>query len=260
MKSILVTGAAGLVGNVLRAQLRGQYRLVLLDREPVSDVGEGERAVQCDIRDTPAVISAMDGVDAVVHLAGQPTEADWETIRDANIEGCYQVVEAARRVGVRRFVFASTNHVIGYYPRSQTIDETCMPRPDTRYGVSKAFGEALLRYYADKFGLTAVCLRIGTVRSPDAPAEYRHLSTWLSHGDLGRLVHCAIEADVHYEIVYGVSRNTRRWWEDASAARIGYAPVDDAETWAGEFPDDDLRDDPVASRFQGGVFCSWDRD
>lgn len=259
MKTVLITGAAGLVGGVVRRHLQGRYRLALLDRAPVADLRDDERAFQCDIRDRGAVESAMAGVDAVVHLAGQPTESDWDTVRDANIEGCYQVVDAARAARVHRIVFASTNHVIGFHPRSETIDDACTPRPDTRYGVSKAFGEALLRYYADKFGLTAVCLRIGTCRTPDEPGEARHLSTWISHRDLGQLVERSIEADVHFEIAYGVSANARRWWRDHARERLGYVPVDNAEDYAGRFPDGVGRSgNEIAERFQGGPFCTWE--
>lgn len=261
MKRILITGAAGLVGGVLREHLRSDYRLVLLDRVDIADLAAGETGVKGDIRDPAVLAMAMAGVDAVVHLAGEPTEKSWDAIRDANIDGCYQVVEAARQAGVRRFVFASSNHAIGYYPRSEAIDDKCMPRPDTRYGVSKVFGETLLRFYADKFGLTSVCLRIGTLLRPDAPGELRHLSTWISHRDLAQLVRCAIEADVQYEIAYGMSANTRRWWRDDSAGRLGYRPQDDAETFAARFGERDAAaDDPVALAHQGGVYCSWERD
>lgn len=257
-RRILLTGAAGLVGGVLRAHLRPHYHLVMLDRAMIEPVLPGEEFIHCDIRNAPVLAAAMTGVDAVVHLAGAPTETDWDTIRDANIEGCYRVVEAARVAGVRRFVFASSNHAIGQYPRDEPVDHTSMPRPDTRYGVSKAFGESLLSYYADKFGLTAVCLRIGTLRTPDAPGDVRHLSTWISHRDMGQLVRCAIEADIHFEIAYGVSNNTRRWWRDESAARLGYRPEDDAERFAATLAGQQA-EDPIAARFQGGVFCAWER-
>ena len=258
MRRVLITGAAGLVGGVLREQLRGRYGLVLLDRAPLADSQPDDTVLTGDMHDAPLLARAVDGVDAVVHLAGEPTEASWEAIRDANIEGCYRVVEAARVAGVRRFVFASTNHVVGHYPRQQPLDDTCMPRPDTRYGVSKAFGEALLRYTADKFGMSAVCLRIGTVRRPDAPGDRRHLSTWISHRDLGRLVACAIEAPVDYAVVYGISGNRRAWWRDRAAELLGYHPLDDAETFAPGLPPEPPGD-PVAEASQGGVYCSWER-
>jgi len=256
MKRVLITGAAGMVGTVTRRELEGRYDLALLDRTPILDAPAGTDVYTGTIQDAALVARAVEGVDTIVHLAGQPTEADWDTVRDANIDGCYVVVEAARRAGVRRIVFASTNHVIGFYRRSEGLDGTELPRPDTRYGVSKAFGEFLLRYYADKFDLSAVCVRIGTLRVPDEPGDVRHLSTWLSHRDWGQLVRRAIEADVKFEIVYGVSNNSRRWWHDHSAATIGYRPMDDAETFASRLP---ARDDvtAIAEAHQGGVFCTW---
>jgi len=261
MKTVMITGAAGLVGAALREHLRAHYRLVLLDRVAITPLTDGETAVQCDIRDATALLAAMQDVDAVVHLAGEPTETGWDAIREANIEGCYQTVEAARQAGVRRFVFASSNHAIGYHPRTETLDPDCTTRPDTRYGLSKVFGEALLSLYADKFGLTSVCLRIGTLLTPDAPRELRHLSTWVSHRDLAQLVRCSIEADIQYEIAWGVSANTRTWWRDRSAERLGYHPQDNAEVFAAQFGEiDAAADNPVALAHQGGVFCAWERD
>lgn len=259
MKTVMITGAAGLLGNVLRERLRGRYRLVLVDREPMKPAVEGETVVQCNIADGARMEQAMQGVEAVVHLAGVPTEGPWEAIRDANIEGCYQTADAARRAGVRRIVFASSNHAIGFYPRSQTLNGTEPVRPDTRYGVSKAFGEALFSYYADKFGVTAVCLRIGTARSPDEPAELRHLSTWLSWRDFTELVVCSIEAPVHFEIVFGASNNDRRWWADEAARRIGFVPKDNAEDWASRLSATANDLDPIARERQGGIFCAWER-
>jgi uronate dehydrogenase len=259
MRKVMITGAAGLVGSVLREHLRRRYRLVLLDRAHLDATDSGETVVRCDICDGDTVATSMQGVDAVVHLAGEPTEAPWEAIREANIEGCFQVVDAAHRVGVRRFVFASSNHAVGFYPRSEQVDERAMPRPDTRYGVSKVFGEALLRMYVDKHGLTAVCLRIGTLRQPDAPSESRHLSTWISHRDLAQLVICAIEADVDYEVVYGVSNNTHRWWTDRGAERLGFRPMDDAQTYVSVVPPEPPDADPLAATLHGGSYCTWDR-
>jgi uronate dehydrogenase len=160
-QTVMITGAAGLIGSMLRARWRGTRSLVLVDRAEMAAAGPGEIVVRCDVADAATMRSAMAGVDAVVHLGGVPTEADWDVIRDANIEGCYQTFEAARLAGVRRMVFASSNHAIGFHERGTRLDGSEPVRPDTRYGVSKVFGEALARYYADKFGLSAVCLRIG---------------------------------------------------------------------------------------------------
>lgn len=254
----MITGAAGLLGQVLRERLRSRYALVLLDQAPMAAAREGEAVFQCSITDAAALGRAMQGVDSVVHLAGVSTEAPWDAIRDANIEGCYQTFEAARQAGVRRMVFASSNHAIGFYPRTRTLDGSEPVRPDTRYGVSKAFGEALASFYADKFGLSTVCLRIGTARSPDEPGDLRHLSTWLSHRDLAELVICSIEASVHYQVVFGASANARNWWRDDGARAIGFTPQDNAEEWAARLTATPSDLDPIARNLQGGMFCAWE--
>jgi len=258
MKKILLTGAAGLIGKMLRECWRGRYSLVLVDRAPMEAAGVAETVVQCALTDALAMQQAMAGVDAVIHLGGIATEAPWEAIRDSNIEGCYQTFEAARLAGVRRIVFASSNHAIGFYPRKRPLHGSEPVRPDTRYGVSKAFGEALASYYADKFGLTAVCLRIGTLRSPDEPGELRHLATWISHRDLVHLIECSIEAHLHFEIVFGASNNCQGWWPDKAAQRIGYQPQDSADAWQSRITAHANDLDPIAAPLQGGIYCSWE--
>ena len=258
MRRIMITGAAGLIGRMLRARWQGRWPMVLVDRVEMDPAGPDETVVRCDLTDALAMRQAMQGVDAVVHLGGVSTEAPWDAIRDANIEGCYQTFEAARIAGVRRMVFASSNHAIGFYPRGTPLDGSEAVRPDTRYGVSKVFGEALARYYADKFGLSAVCLRIGTARQPDEPGERRHLATWISHRDLAQLIERAIEADIHFEIVFGASRNRESWWPDEAARRIGYRPEDSADDWRGRVAEHANDRDPIARDLQGGIFCSWE--
>jgi len=258
MRRIMITGAAGLIGRMLRARWQGRWPMVLVDRVEMDPAGPDETVVRCDLTDALAMRQAMQGVDAVVHLGGVSTEAPWDAIRDANIEGCYQTFEAARIAGVRRMVFASSNHAIGFYPRATPLDGSEAVRPDTRYGVSKVFGEALARYYADKFGLSAVCLRIGTARQPDEPGERRHLATWISHRDLAQLIERAIEADIHFEIVFGASRNREGWWPDEAARRIGYQPEDSADDWRERVAEHANDLDPIARDLQGGIFCSWE--
>ncbi len=179
MARILITGAAGNIGKTLREGLRGRYALLRLsDIAPLGAAERGEEVVRADIEDFAATRQSMKNIDCVVHLGAIPIEGPWEKILPINIAGTYNVFEAARQQGVKRVVFASSNHAIGYYRRSQTIDGTAQPRPDSRYGVSKAFGEALGHMYADKHGMEVACLRIGTFR--DRPVERRHLSTWIS--------------------------------------------------------------------------------
>ena len=217
MKRILITGAAGNIGSALRKGLRGSYPLIrLLDVAPLGTPENGEEPYTADICDAPALETAMAGIDCVVHLAGMPTEAPWEEVLRLNIEGCYNVFEAARRGGVKRIVFASSNHAIGFHRRERFIDTNVVPRPDTRYGVSKVFGEAVGRLYADKYGLSVACLRIGSFLTPDRPTDARQLLTWISHRDMVQLVRRCIDCpDYHFVIVYGVSNNLRSRWDNS---------------------------------------------
>ncbi|MFH1570449.1 MAG: NAD(P)-dependent oxidoreductase [Gemmatimonadota bacterium] len=238
-KRVLITGAAGRIGQVLHAGLRDRYQVRLMYHRTVLPTAPGEEVVVGNIADLAAMEQAAAGIDAIVHLAGDPrVSAPWEDILEANIRGVYAVYEAAHRQGVRRVVFASTNHVTGYYEREGTFTRPDMPaRPDSYYGASKAFGEDLGRYYADAFGLGVVCLRIGSFQPDEAVTGRRSdriLSTWLSHRDCVQLVWRGIEAEgVRFGIYYGISGNTRACWDLANArADLGYAPEDDAERLA----------------------------
>ena len=231
---VLVTGAAGLIGGWLRAGLpeRG-WTVRSMDVGPV-DVRPGEEQVVADVTDLDATVGAARGAAAVVHLAGQASEADWPTIRSVNIEGTYVALEAARRAGVPRVVLASSNHASGFTPRPEQgllTEAAAPPRPDGFYGVSKVTMEALGSLYADRDGLDVVCLRIGTAQ-PE-PTEVRHLSTWLSPGDAVRLVDAALRAPAPgFRVVWGTSANTRGWWDLTAARALGYEPADDAEAYA----------------------------
>jgi uronate dehydrogenase len=257
MQRVLVTGAAGSIGRRLRADLAGIYPLLRLsDRAPLDPPGPGEEVDPADLTDLAACERICAGMEGVVHLGGQPVEADWDTVLQANIVGGYNLFEAARRQGVKRVVFASTNHVIGFYPRATRIDHQVPPRPDSRYGVSKAFGEALGRFYADKYGLGVLCIRIGNFA--DRPSDRRRLSIWISPRDFRQLVRIGLEhPDLHFETVYGASENDRTWWDNANAYRLGYRPQDESETFAPEILADETEPmDLVAEQFQGGPFCS----
>jgi uronate dehydrogenase len=244
---VLLTGAAGTIGTALMARLPALgWDVAGLDR----DGGEGIR--RADVTDPDALDAAFDGIDAVVHLAGQPTEAPWPVIRDANIEGTFQVFEAARRAGVTRIVYASSNHAVGFTPLHGTLPAGVPPRPDTLYGVSKVFGEALARYYVERYGFAVACLRIGTFA--DAPPDRRALSTWLSPGDCARLVDTCLRApDLTYALLWGISNNTRRTWSLDEAIALGYRPQDDAETHAADVPPGEPHE---SDRFVGGGFTS----
>jgi uronate dehydrogenase len=254
MKTILITGAAGDVGTHLRRELAGRYRIRASDLRSLKKAGR-ESFMRADISKMADALRITKGVDAVVHLGGYSVEGPWEGILSANIVGCYNVFEAARRNGVKRILFPTSNHAVGFYRRDQTIDHRVTPRPDSRYGASKVFGEALGSLYADKYGMEVFCMRIGNVNP--APIDKRRLSIWFSPRDLAQLVTIGLEhPDIRFEIVYGISGNTRAWYDNANAFRLGYRPQDDSEAFAAEVLAREKPGDPVAEKFQGGVFCA----
>ena len=233
--TVVVTGAAGRIGRYLRnvdggLPARG-WELVLVDT-----VEPGEAHTAIDIGDDDALDAlthAMTGAAAVVHLAGIPHEDTWDALRRTNIDGTYRVLEAARRAGVRRIVLASSCHAVGYYPTGTVAPADRPVRPDTLYGVSKAALEALGSLYADRHGLEVVSLRIGMCA--DRPLSAFDLGIWLSPGDAVRLVDAALRGPVTGPtVVYGISANTRGWWDLNGARSLGYAPQDDAEHFAGD--------------------------
>lgn len=253
MKTVLVTGAAGDVGTHLRRELAGRYALRVSDLRPVRKFHKSERYLRADVSKMADALRITKGVDAVVHLGGYSVEGPWKEILPANIVGCYNVFEAARINGVKRIVFPSSNHAAGFYRRDELIDHRVPPKPDSRYGVSKVFGEALASLYADKYGMEVLCIRIGNVNP--APIDKRRLSIWLSPRDLAQLVTIGIEhPQIRFEVVYGVSANTRSWYDNSNARRLGYAPQDDSEAFAAGVLAREQPGDPTAERYQGGAF------
>lgn len=257
MKTILMTGAAGGVGTFLRPELRGHYALRLSDVRQITDLSDNETFVPCDLADLEGLAGAAEGVDGIIHLGGNPAEDTWEAIHAANIVGCRNLFEAARLAGVKRVIFASSNHAVGFYRRDQTIGVDVAPRPDSRYGVSKAFGEAIGALYSDKYGLEVMAIRIGNVDR--APIDVRRLAIWVSPRDLAQLVAIGLEhPDIHFDIVYGMSDNARAWWDNANATRLGYSPEDKSEDYAADIlkAGDRDSDDDAAETYQGGAFVS----
>jgi len=261
MQKILITGAAGDVGTRLRKLLKGVYSLRVSDIRKPADLGADDEFVAADLGDYEQTKQITAGIDGIVHLGGYSVEGPWETIHKSNIVGCYNLFEAAYRSGVKRVVFASSNHAVGFYRRDQKIGVDVTVRPDSRYGVSKAFGEAVGALYADKHGLQVTCIRIGNVG--DKPLDKRRLSIWVKPEDLTQLVRIGLEhPDIRFEIFYGASDNEAGWWDNSNARRFGYRP---------QFRSEDFRDeamaaqaklpsDPVGDRFQGGPFCSDEYD
>jgi uronate dehydrogenase len=252
---LLLTGAAGALGKVLRQSLKPLCAtLRLSDIADLGAAGAQEELVQCDLADAGGMEHLLAGVDAVVHMGGISVEGPWPPILAANIIGAHNLYEAARRNGVKRILFATSNHAVGFYRRDQTIDHRVYPKPDSRYGVSKVFGEAVASLYADKYGVESLMMRIGNVNP--RPVDKRRLSIWISPRDIAQLVTIGIEhPDIRFEIVYGVSGNKRSWYDNSNAHRLGYRPQDDSEPLAGEV----LRNekpgaDAMSERYQGGMF------
>jgi uronate dehydrogenase len=255
---LLLTGAAGGLGQALRPRLKANCHILRsADRVAFGLAGEQEELVLADLADAGAVLNMMQGVDAVVHLGGVSTEAAFEPILQGNILGVYNLYEAARKQGVKRIVFASSNHVTGFYKQSETINASHPPRPDSLYGVSKAFGEDLSRFYYDRYGIETACVRIGS--SFPEPKDRRMLATWMSYDDLHRLITACLTTPVlGHSIIFGMSNNAVTWWDNSQANHIGYKPQDSSDVFKdavyARTPAPDLTS-PVA-QFQGGGFVT----
>ncbi len=226
---VLITGAAGAIGTALRAGLRSSWHhLRLTDIHPVQNVSDNEEAIVADIADRPALDAMMQDVRAVVHLAGVIGNFDLETLFRVNARGLFDVFEAARIAGVKRIVFASSNHAFGCYPITERVSPAMPPRPDSLYGVFKVLGETMLRNYYDRHGISSVSLRIGTYRP--LPVDQRSLATWLSPADVAQLVDLSLRhPDPGCMVVNGYSNNTRLKTHDPNWAVLGYQPRDNAE-------------------------------
>jgi uronate dehydrogenase len=257
-RRIVFTGAAGGIGSMTRPLLARHYPgLVLSDRKKPRRLQPGETFVKADLTKPDQVAALLEGAHGVIHLGGFSVEGPWKTILNANIIGCYNLFEAARQAGVKRVVFASSNHAVGFYPRSRTIGPDVTVRPDSRYGVSKAFGEALGALYSDKHGIAVTCLRIGNVGP--RPLDVRRLSIWISPEDIVQLFRIGLEhPDIRFEILYGASDNAAAWWDNSRAHALGYRPTGRAEDHRAHAEAEQARigPDPVGDLFQGGTFTS----
>ena len=255
-RKLLLTGAAGGLGKVLRERLNENCEVLRLsDVAGLGAAGDREEIVPGDLADAGAVDAMVKGVDAIVHLGGYSVEGPFQPILQANIIGAYNLYEAARKHGVTRIVFASSNHVTGFYRQGETIDADHPPRPDGIYGLSKAFGEDLSRLYFDRYGIETACLRIGS--SYPEPKDRRMLATWLSYADLHRLVTACLTTPVlGHTIIFGMSDNSVTWWDNRRARHVGYRPLDSSDSFRESIfantPAPDLQD--PAAVHQGGVF------
>ncbi|ADD05812.1 glucose-6-phosphate 1-dehydrogenase (NAD) [Natrialba magadii ATCC 43099] len=241
-QSVLLTGAAGRVGTAILADLADEHEWRLMDRDPMTEDHPGEFVV-ADITDEETVRDAMEGIDVVIHLAGDPRpEAPWDSVLTNNIDGTQTIFEAAVDADVEKVVFASSNHAVGAYETEERtpemyrahddylLDGTELPRPGNLYGVSKAAGESLGRYYHDEHGLSVACVRIGNLTKGHPPIDYeRGQAMWLSYRDCAHLFDRCIRAEYEYEIVYGISDNDRKYYSiDRAKAVLGYEPRDNS--------------------------------
>ena len=258
LNRLLLTGASGGLGRELRRRLKPCCKtLRVSDIAALGAAGPDEELFPARLEDRAAVLAMLEGVDAVVHLGGVSTEQPFEPVLAANVVGVYNLYEAARKHGVGRIVFASSNHVTGFYRQDQVVSPADPVRPDGLYGLSKAWGENLSRLYFDRYGIETACLRIGS--SFPEPKDRRMLATWLSYDDLERLVRACLTAPVvGHSIVYGMSDNTTTWWDNTEARHLGFRPQDSSERFRAALearqPQIDLAD--PAARFQGGAFVT----
>jgi uronate dehydrogenase len=255
-QTLLLTGAAGGLGKALRERLKANCNVLRLsDRREFGAAQDREEVVLADLADAEAVDTMVNGVDAIVHLGGASVEGPFGPILQANILGVYHLYEAARKSGVSRIVFASSNHVTGFYRQDQTITADHPRRPDGLYGLSKAFGEDLSRFYFDRYGIETACVRIGS--SFPEPKDRRMLASWLSFDDLHRLITACLTTPVlGHSIVFGMSDNAVTWYDNSRARHIGYVPQDSSDIFREAIyaatPQPDLTDPAVI--YQGGGF------
>jgi uronate dehydrogenase len=252
---LLITGAAGRLGSHLRHSLKPHVATMRLsDIAAMAPAGDAEEVIACDLADKGGVDRLVRGCDAIVHLGGIPNEQPFERIVETNIKGIVHLYEAARRHEVRRVVYASSNHVVGFHRQDEVLDTACDRRPDGFYGLSKSFGEDVARLYFDRWGIESACLRIGSC-FPE-PVDRRMLHTWLSHRDLTELVRCCLAAPrLGFRILWGVSAHRDLWWHDQANADLGFHPVDSSEPFRErleQLPPLDPSD--PAHVYQGGAF------
>jgi uronate dehydrogenase len=259
LQRLLVTGAAGQLGSVMRKRLRSMADILRLsDIHPIEDTVPGEEAVVCDLADADAMKTLVEGCDGIVHLGGISREDSFSKILSANIIGLFNLYEAARANGMPRILFASSNHAIGFYRQEQHIDAKAPVMPDSLYGVSKCYGEALAQMYYQKFGQETAIVRIGSC-FPE-PRSHRMMASWLSYDDFTSLVGCVFRAPrLGCTTVWGVSNNDAKWWDNAEAGFLGWRPKDNAEDYRAMIEATVERPAPDApeSVYQGGPYTQY---
>ena len=267
IKKVLITGAAGLCGSVLYDGLiKKGYKIICCDKKITPSnaakkikLKVSDKIKKIDLKNFKSLVKITKGIDAAIHFGGiprhTPKEDIYSKILENNISGTYNLFEACRINRVKRIIFASSAHVIGFHNRKNRIDEKCTLRPDSHYAVSKCFGEALASLYSDKYDIKTMSIRIGSVLPQ--PTDERFLSTWISFRDLVHLVDIGLKSSkLHCSVVYGISKNKRSWWKNNSAYKLGYKPKDNAEKFIKNSISKNERKDPIALKFHGGVFTS----
>jgi nucleoside-diphosphate-sugar epimerase len=259
---LLITGGGGIVATLMRDRMRKPGRVIrLLDVQPLErPAGDGEESVTGDVTDREVMAKACEGVDAVIHLGGLSRENAWEPTALVNITGSQTVLQAAQEAGVTRVILASSNHAVGFRrvdeAGSDGIPADSTTRPDTFYGVSKAAIEALGSLYHSRFGMDVIVIRIGSCFPDPLPLGKRGLATWLSPDDGARLFEACLSANSPgYQLIWGVSDNTRRIYSLREARALGYQPQDNAEVFAEQLAD---APDPtgIEAEYVGGGFCT----
>ncbi len=258
MNRLLITGAAGGIGREARHRLRHLAReLRLSDLADLGEAAAHEELVSADLGDLGAVMAMVEGCDGIVHLGGISVEDAIDPILEANVRGVYNLYEAARVHGVRRIVFASSNHAVGFHPVGARLDADSPPIADSLYGASKVWGEQIALIYWHKYGIETLRIRIGSC-FPE-PRDRRMLSTWMSYRDFMALIERAFTvAELECPVVYGASANTAGWWDNGKTDDLGWVPQDSADKWREALEAAQPPGDPndVAVKYQGGGFAA----
>ena len=255
-KKVLVTGASGHLGGMLFNSLAaiGYTNLIGTDLKR-KNIVKNKKFIISNLKNFKATLKMTKNIHAIVHFGAIPIEDTQQNILHNNIIGTYNLFEAARINKVKRIIFASSNHAIGFHRRTTRLNELAPQRPDSHYGLSKVFGENLSRLYADKFNIKSMCIRIGSCLKE--PEDRRHVSTWISYRDLTQLVNIGIKhKSIHHEIVYGASKNKKSWWNNSRAYKLGYKPKDSIDKFNINLLSKKEYKDKMALLFQGGVFTS----
>ena len=257
-KPVLLTGASGALGRALTKSLGGLgWRLVLTDIVPFPDsIPAGASFTKADLSDGVAILRLAEGCGAIIHMGGVSVERPFEEVIGPNIRGLYHIYEAARRERAR-VIFASSNHSVGFHERTESIPADTQFLPDGYYGLSKAYGELMGRMYWFKHGVESVNVRIGSA-TPE-PVNARMLASWMSYGDLSRLMErCVLTPKVGHAVIWGASDNARMtWWRDDSRGALGWTPIDSADPFAGQLAGA-VSGDPVEERYMGGAYCAME--